>query len=134
MTHVEEIDKADQMLESILDLPANILTQSAVKRCLILNTFVCLNFQSSSVSADPADLSIIHYSIQTICLTPLKSYFISCVPLMPEMVVSKLHNTHMVKQQNNELIGKSGIISLDNLKSPIAVNQETQPINEKALL
>ena len=32
------------------------------------------------------------------------------------------------------MIGKSGIILLDNLKSPTAVNQETQQINEKALL
>ena len=48
--------------------------------------------------------------------------------------MSKLHNTHMVKHQSNDLIGKSGIISLDNLKSPTAVNQETQQINDKALL
>ena len=123
LTHVEEIDRADQMIDKILELSANILTQSAAKKCLTLNTFICLDFQSSSISADSTGLGVINYSIQTTRLTPLKSYFISCIPLMPEMVVSKLHNTHMVKQQNNELIGKSGIISLDNLKSPTAVDQ-----------
>merc|ERR1711888_326475 len=40
----------------------------------------------------------------------------------------------MVQHESKDLIGKSGIISLENLKSPTAVNQETQKIDGKALL
>ena len=55
LTHVEEIDRADHMIDNILELSANILTQTASKKCLTLETFICLDFQSSSISIDSTD-------------------------------------------------------------------------------
>ena len=115
LTHVEEIDRADRMIDNILELSAHILTQNAYTKCLTLESFICLDYKSSSIATDSPD-GVITYNIQTTHLKPLNSYFISCIPDMDHMVVSKLHNTHMVQHQSNDLIGQSGIISLENLK------------------
>ena len=121
------------MINNILELSVNILTQTAFKKCLTLESFICLDYTSSSISTDSPDGEI-NYNIQTTRLKPLNSYFISCIPDMGHMAVSKLHNTHMVQHLGNDLIGKAGIISLENLKLSGAVNQETQTIDGKDLL
>ena len=132
-THVAEIDQADFMITNILELSVNILTQTASKKCFTLESFICLDFKSSSISTESPH-GTINFNIQTTHLKPLNSYFISCLPDMGQMVVSKLHNTHMVRHLGNDLIGQAGIISLENLKLPGAVNQETQTIDGKDLL
>ena len=127
LTHIAEIDRADFMINNILELSVNILTQTASKKCLTLDSFICLDYASSSISTDSLD-SEIHYNIQSTRLKPLNSYFVSCIPDMGQMTVSKLQHL------GNDLIGKAGIISLENLKLSGAVNQETQTIHGKDLL
>ena len=65
--------------------------------------------------------------------TSALSNFISCVPIMENKVVSKLHNNHL-KIIGDDYVGKEVVVKISKLNDEATINQNARSISDNDLI
>ena len=105
----------------------DIITSAQEVACYNLPQSVCLNPKSSWLQLTGGDIIIHGHELKP---SPKATSYISCVPEWKTMLVSKLHNSHMLMDASGLLVGDGLKIKVQDLGVATIVNREMVDLSE----